>query len=118
MVLWDTETAIGFFPDVGGSYFLSRLKGGMGMYLALTGARLKGRDAVEAGVATHYVPRSRLIDLKHSLVNVSTGTTEEVENVISSFVEPYDPATVEINQKKDAIRRFEPPPRLFHVLTV
>jgi 3-hydroxyisobutyryl-CoA hydrolase len=54
------ETAIGLFPDVGGSYFLPRLDGALGMYLALTGARLKGADAVYAGVATHYVPARRL----------------------------------------------------------
>lgn len=39
------ETAIGFFPDVGGSFFLSRLDGALGNYLALTGQRLKGSDA-------------------------------------------------------------------------
>lgn len=38
------ETAIGFFPDVGGSFFLPRLEGALGMYLGLTGARLKGID--------------------------------------------------------------------------
>lgn len=38
------ETAIGFFPDVGGSFFLPRLDGVLGRYLALTGARLKGQD--------------------------------------------------------------------------
>jgi len=36
------ETAIGLFPDVGGSYFLPRLKGNLGLYLGLTGHRLKG----------------------------------------------------------------------------
>jgi enoyl-CoA hydratase len=49
------ETGIGFFPDVGGSYFLSRCPGEIGMYLALTGARLKTADALYAGVATHLV---------------------------------------------------------------
>jgi hypothetical protein len=38
------ETAIGFFPDVGGSFFLPRLDGALGMYLGLTGARLRGPD--------------------------------------------------------------------------
>jgi enoyl-CoA hydratase len=49
------ETGIGFFPDVGGSWFLSRCPGEIGMYLALTGARLKAADALYAGVATHLV---------------------------------------------------------------
>lgn len=50
------ETGIGLFPDVGGSYFLPRLPGETGMYLALTGARLKSADALNSAVATHFVP--------------------------------------------------------------
>lgn len=53
------ETGIGLFPDVGGSYFLPRLPGGIGMYLGLTGARLKTADALYAGIATHFVPASK-----------------------------------------------------------
>jgi enoyl-CoA hydratase len=49
------ETGIGLFPDVGGSYFLPRCPGNIGMYLALTGARLKTADTLYAGVATHFV---------------------------------------------------------------
>jgi enoyl-CoA hydratase len=52
------ETGIGLFPDVGGSYFLPRCPGELGMYLALTGTRLGTGDALYAGVATHYVPRN------------------------------------------------------------
>lgn len=54
------ETAIGFFPDVGGSYFLSRCPGSIGMYLGLTGARLHAADMVYAGLATHFVPAVHL----------------------------------------------------------
>ncbi|UNN04825.1 enoyl-CoA hydratase/isomerase family protein [Rhodococcus opacus] len=54
-VLAMPETAIGFFPDVGGSYFLSRLPGALGMYLGLTGYRLDAADAVYTGLATHRV---------------------------------------------------------------
>uniref|UniRef100_A0A673TWJ8 3-hydroxyisobutyryl-CoA hydrolase n=1 Tax=Suricata suricatta TaxID=37032 RepID=A0A673TWJ8_SURSU len=49
------ETAIGLFPDVGGGYFLPRLQGKLGYFLALTGFRLKGRDVYRAGIATHFV---------------------------------------------------------------
>jgi enoyl-CoA hydratase len=52
------ETGIGLFPDVGGSHFLPRCPGEIGMYLALTGARLKTADALYAGVATHFVPKA------------------------------------------------------------
>lgn len=53
------ETGIGLFPDVGGSYFLPRLPGEIGMYLALTGARLKIADVMYAGIATHCVPMAK-----------------------------------------------------------
>jgi enoyl-CoA hydratase len=46
------ETGIGLFPDVGGSYFLSRCPGEIGLYLALTGTRLKADDLLYAGIAT------------------------------------------------------------------
>ncbi|HEX3667200.1 MAG TPA: enoyl-CoA hydratase/isomerase family protein [Rhizomicrobium sp.] len=49
------ETGIGLFPDVGGSFFLSRLPGEIGMYLALTGSRLKAPDMLYSGIATHSV---------------------------------------------------------------
>lgn len=54
------ETAIGFFPDVGATYFLPRLPEGVGMWLGLTGARLRGSDAVAVGLATHFVPSAEL----------------------------------------------------------
>ncbi len=53
------ETGIGLFPDVGGSFFLPRLAGELGLFLGLTGARLKTADALYAGVATHFVPAAR-----------------------------------------------------------
>lgn len=48
------ESGIGLFPDVGGGWFLPRLDGELGQWLALTGARLKGKDVLAAGVATHF----------------------------------------------------------------
>lgn len=53
------ETAIGLFPDVGGSYFLPRLPGKAGLFLALTGHRIKAADCRYLGIATHYVPSDR-----------------------------------------------------------
>src|SRR3712207_7226461 len=52
------ETAIGLFPDVGGGWYLSRLPGRSGQFLALTGARLDGAECTYLGLATDYVPRS------------------------------------------------------------
>lgn len=58
------ETGIGLFPDVGGGWYLSRLKGRLGQYLALTGARLDGAECVWAGLATHYLPAENLAEAK------------------------------------------------------
>ena len=49
------ETAIGFFPDIGSTYFLPRLPAGVGMWLGLTGSRIKGGSAVDIGLATHHI---------------------------------------------------------------
>ncbi len=58
------ETAIGLFPDVGGGWYLSRLPGRIGQYLALTGARLDGAEMLALGLATHFVPADRIEDAK------------------------------------------------------
>ncbi|KAK9507716.1 hypothetical protein O3M35_007510 [Rhynocoris fuscipes] len=63
------ETAIGLYPDVGGTYFLPRLSGGLGMFLALTGHRLKGTDVVKSGIGTHYCPVDSLPALLDALIN-------------------------------------------------
>lgn len=54
------ETKIGFFPDVGASFFLSRLDGSLGTYLALTSETLSAEEVFYAGIATHYFPSSSL----------------------------------------------------------
>ena len=61
------ETAIGMFPDVGGTYVLGRMPGGLGLWLALTGHRLGPADTVAAGIATGFVPRARLGELEDQL---------------------------------------------------
>jgi enoyl-CoA hydratase len=58
------ETGIGLFPDVGGGWYLSRLEGRVGVYLALTGARLGGAECLALGLATHYLPAAALDEAK------------------------------------------------------
>lgn len=70
------ETAIGFIPDVGSSHFLSRCRGEMGMYLALTGTRIGLGDAMDAGLVTHAVNR------------------EDFETVLEGLARGDAPATV------------------------
>jgi enoyl-CoA hydratase len=61
------ETGIGLFPDVGGGWYLSRLEGGLGQFLALTGARLRGEECLWAGLATHYLPSEALEEAKRRI---------------------------------------------------
>jgi len=63
------ETAIGLFPDVGGTYALPRLPGEIGMYLALTGARLGPADMRYTKIATHYVPNAKFGEIVQRLSN-------------------------------------------------
>src|SRR3984893_10907407 len=77
------EVGIGFFPDVGATWFLPRLKGEIGTYCALTGERLKTMDGVAAGVATHRVASDRLADLLDALCSAVP-----VDAVLAAFSEP------------------------------
>jgi enoyl-CoA hydratase/carnithine racemase len=61
------EVAIGFFPDVGGSYFLSRLPGMLGRYLALTGLKIGAADALYSQLADVYLPPAAIASIDHDL---------------------------------------------------
>ena len=61
------ETGIGFFPDVGGSWFLPRCPGRLGPYLGLTGARIGAADMLYCGLATHYMASAELAQLVSAL---------------------------------------------------
>lgn len=62
------ETGIGLFPDVGGGWYLPRLPGRIGVWLALTGARLRTEDCLALGLATHVVPEADLETFKAELL--------------------------------------------------
>lgn len=62
------ETGIGLFPDVGGGWFLSRLPGRIGQFLALTGHRLDGAEVHALGLATHYLPAAAVAEAKAAIV--------------------------------------------------
>ncbi len=63
------EVGIGFVPDVGGTYLLSRAPGLLGLHAALTGAPFGGADAIALGFADHYVPHDRLDDFTRAIVD-------------------------------------------------
>lgn len=61
------EVAIGYFPDVGGSYFLPRIPGELGIYLGLTGVQIRAADALYCGLADWSIDSAKLSDLDHKL---------------------------------------------------
>ncbi len=91
------ETGIGLFPDVGGSYFLPRMPGATGMYIALTGDRLRPTDCVYAGIADAFVPRAQ-----HDAL-VAALRAEPVEAVLDRL--KMDPGPASLEEHRDAIDR-------------
>lgn len=82
------ETGIGLFPDVGGSYFLSRCPGEVGLYLGLTGARLKAADLLSIGLADHMVHAADRDAILTSLQNALASSDDlhgTVDIVLSGF---------------------------------
>lgn len=61
------EVAIGYFPDVGGSYFLPRIPGELGIYLGVTGVQIRAADALYCGLADWYLDSTRLAELAQRL---------------------------------------------------
>jgi len=78
------ETAIGFFPDIGGTFFLPRLPGQLGVYLGLTGLRTTGANAVHAGFATHFTSHDNLPALSAALADIGVAA-------LARFAEPLPP---------------------------
>ncbi|XP_067300427.1 3-hydroxyisobutyryl-CoA hydrolase, mitochondrial [Pseudorasbora parva] len=81
------ETGIGLFPDVGGGYFLPRLPGKLGLFLALTGFRLKGRDVQRVGVATHFVQSEKIASLEKDLVDMKSPSNIDVAQLLDFYQE-------------------------------
>ncbi|ESQ36256.1 hypothetical protein EUTSA_v10007893mg [Eutrema salsugineum] len=81
------EASIGFHTDCGFSYIHSRLPGHLGEFLALTGARLNGKELVAIGMATHFVPSAKLADLEARLVSLDSGDMDVVRCTIEEFSE-------------------------------
>lgn len=77
------ETGIGLFPDVGGGWFLPRLAGEVGTWLALTGERLRGADVRAAGISTHHVAASDLSALKTELL-----AGNDIDNALHRYDRP------------------------------
>ncbi|XP_010269990.1 PREDICTED: 3-hydroxyisobutyryl-CoA hydrolase 1-like isoform X2 [Nelumbo nucifera] len=99
------ETALGLFPDVGASYFLSRLPGFFGEYVGLTGARLDGVEMLACGLATHFVSAMRLPLLEEALFKVNTSDPAVVSAIISEFSEQSSLKATSSYHRQDIIER-------------
>lgn len=108
------ETTIGFFPDVGASFFLPKMNGATGTYLALTSDRLKGVNAFYAGIATHYLHstslpslESRLAELRFKDYDNLNTRLELVNSTIEEFVTglPHDEPILFAGPLREAIDR-------------
>ena len=86
-VLAMPESGIGFFTDIGASWFLPRCPGHMGLYLGLTGARIGAADAIWCGLATHFVPSAKLADLREAIVGA-----EDPADAVSAVAEDPGPS--------------------------
>jgi 3-hydroxyisobutyryl-CoA hydrolase len=108
------ETTIGLFPDVGASFFLPRMPGGVGTFLALTSEKLKGVNVFYAGVATHYIHSSALPSLERRLAELrfkDYDSLEERLSVIDATIEefctglPHDEPMLLSGELRNAIDR-------------
>jgi len=92
------ETGIGLFPDVGGGWYLSRLAGRLGQFLALTGARLDGAECLWAGLATHYLPSDKLAEAKVRIAE----HPDRIAGILSELSVTPPPARIEANADRIA----------------
>lgn len=94
------ETAIGLFPDVGGGWYLSRLPGRVGAFLALTGTRIGAADCLSLGLATHHLDSARLEEAKQRLVGAPADEVAVILDELSS-----DPGQPTLTDRQAAIDR-------------
>jgi len=95
------ETTIGLFPDVGGGRYLSRLRGRVAQYLALTSARIDGADCIALGLANFYIPSERLEEVKAEIC----ATPEKTESILAGAAVAPPPAKI-VAQLPDINRLF------------
>ncbi|MNL05140.1 putative enoyl-CoA hydratase echA8 [compost metagenome] len=81
------EVGIGFFPDVGGSYFLPRLPGELGTYLGITGCQVRAADALYANLADYYLPSERMAELDACLdhLNWTAAPDEDLQDLLADM---------------------------------
>ncbi|KAF8090831.1 hypothetical protein N665_0465s0012 [Sinapis alba] len=84
------ETELGLFPDVGASYFLSRLPGFFGEYVGLTGTRLDGAEMLACGLATHFIPSTKLAALEADLCRIGSSDPNFISKILDAYSQHPD----------------------------
>ncbi|MCJ9429730.1 enoyl-CoA hydratase/isomerase family protein [Kordiimonas marina] len=95
------ETGLGLFPDVGGGWFLPRLPGETGMYLALTGARVKAPDLYALGIASHVIASNQVDEVIGALASAEIEGNDDVRKLLGRF--HADPAPAPLVEYYDEI---------------
>ncbi|MDB5935067.1 MAG: 3-hydroxyisobutyryl-CoA hydrolase [Massilia sp.] len=96
------EVNIGLFPDVGGSYFLSRAPGKLGHYLGLTGLTIRAADALYAGLADTFVPQAQMPALM-ALIGTTPGA--QLREAIVRFAASFDAGAATLESERATIDR-------------
>lgn len=100
------ESGIGFFPDVGGSYFLPRCPGSLGLYLGITGVIVNSEDAIYAGLADAFLPAEKLTLLRQEIdkINWSDDSHRDIKNLLCNLScrnHAIDPSLQKLHQSID-----------------
>jgi len=90
------ETGIGLFPDVGGGWFLPRMPGRTGVWLATTGARIKGADCAAIGIATHYMASDKLEAVKARII----ASPHALAKILDEMADVPPPSTWEAHREE------------------
>jgi len=96
------EVNIGLFPDVGGSYFLSRAPGALGYYLGVTGVTIDAADALHTGLADHYAPLADRAALD-ALLDATPGA--DLPRALAAYAATHSAGDSKLAANRDAIDR-------------
>lgn len=97
------ETGIGYFPDVGGTYFLNQCPQEIGLYIGLTGNRIKAGDILYAGFATHYSDEKNFEELRQSLTQSPPSSYKGLDERLSTFSSPFPKS--DLKEYHDVLKR-------------
>uniref|UniRef100_A0A1J3IZM5 3-hydroxyisobutyryl-CoA hydrolase n=1 Tax=Noccaea caerulescens TaxID=107243 RepID=A0A1J3IZM5_NOCCA len=105
-VLAHPEVQIGFHPDAGASYYLSRLPGYLGEYLALTGQKLNGVEMIACGLATHYCLHSRLEMIEERICKLLSDDPTVIETSLAQYGDLVYPDSSSVLHKIEMIDKY------------